>query len=97
MATSMPHSVEFQAEIFKALLANAPAAMEFAERYGLSPAEIRDIIHDAILHLDGLPEGTDGTVPIMAHPPAELKRMTSKELKLLLGDYPDARPDARPH
>lgn len=90
MTSSLPHSVEFKAEIFKALLDNTPAAMEFAERYGLSPAEIRDIIHDAILHLDGIPERTE-CVPIMAHPPAALKSMTSKELRLLLGDYPESR------
>ncbi|MDL2210053.1 hypothetical protein LJC26_04535 [Desulfovibrio sp. OttesenSCG-928-O18] len=86
MATNLPHSVEFKAQIIKAMLSNAPAAMEFAERYGLSPAEIRDIIHDAILHLDEPLEGN----PITAHPPPELKRMTSKELHLLLGEYPDS-------
>lgn len=82
----MPYTLEFSTEVMKILLANAPAAMEFAGRFGLSPGEVREIIHEALLHRDGSLAECD--LPILAHPPEIFKNLSLAELSLLLGQYP---------
>lgn len=89
MAEKLPNPAEFKAEVMKALLASAPDAIDFAEKFDLSPAELRVFIHDAIIHLDGGVE--DARLPITTHPPEPFKRMSSTELKMLIGKYSNAK------
>lgn len=78
---------EFRAEILQALLSNAPAAMHYAEQYGLCPAEVRAIFHEALLHAIGNLRDPSPDLPILARPPADLSCKSPLELHMLLGNY----------
>lgn len=79
---------EFKAEILQALLAGAPAAMHYAEQYGLCPTEIRTILHEALLHAIGNMRELGPDLPILARPPAGLRCKSPLELHRLLGNSP---------
>lgn len=78
---------EFRAEILRALLSNAPAAMQYTEQYGLCPTEVRALFDEALLLATGNLRVLGPDLPILAKPPAELCRKSAAELTLLLGDY----------
>ena len=88
MAVATRHQEEFKAGIAKTLLSNSPAAVEFAQRFGLSPDEMCTVIKEAISHLEGTFEQENSCIPITALPPAELMRLTSQELRTLLQHFP---------
>ena len=88
MTTRIQSKDDFKTGIAKALLSNTPAATEFAQRFGLSPDEMRTVIHEAILHLEGAFIQDSNDIPITAMPPSELMRLGSHELRMLLSNYP---------
>ncbi|CAK7020210.1 MAG: hypothetical protein DELT_02389 [Desulfovibrio sp.] len=79
--------VEFCSEILRAMICNAPAAMHYAGQYGLSPAEVRAVIYEALLHAIGDMREPGPDTPIVAHPPEEFRCKSASELHMLLGDY----------
>lgn len=88
MAVTMKHAQEFRVGLARSFFSNSPEAVEFAQRFGLSPDEMRTVIKEAIVHLEGKGLGYGPGVPIAAHPPAALMRLSSQELRALLDQFP---------
>lgn len=82
------HTGAFKTGLVKAFLSGSSAAVEFAQRFGLSPDEMHVTIKEAIVHLEGKGQGYGPDIPIAALPPAELMRLTRQELHALLDLFP---------
>lgn len=87
MPISSPQRIDFRASVIKAL-ANTPAAMDLACKYGITPSEVGTLLYEALLHKDGsLQNGTED-LPITAIPPREFMCLTPAQIRAQLSDYP---------
>lgn len=83
MAEKMSQTADIHAQVIRALLANGPALMAIAHELELSTREIRNILYETLLHLDGENALASDAIPVTAKTPGEVANLISGGLNLL--------------
>ena len=66
MAGKLSQTTTIRESVIRALLMNAPAIMDLAAQLDLTPREVREILHESLLQVDGGDSYVNETIPIVA-------------------------------
>ncbi len=85
MAGRLSQTASIQEEVIKALLVNAPAVMDIAEQLELTPREVRNILQESLLQIDGVDPYVNDVIPIVAKPSPAFPILSAEEKQMLVG------------